>query len=155
MQKVTPFLWLEGQADEAATFYVSLFDDAEIVDTGDAPPGDGDAKPWTATFRIGDQRFIAFNGGSHHALTPAYSMYVDCKDQAEIDRLWDALTEGGEESRCGWLVDRFGVSWQLIPSELQSLLSGGGDAERAKRVLDAMLAMQKLDVAALHAAYDG
>jgi predicted 3-demethylubiquinone-9 3-methyltransferase (glyoxalase superfamily) len=157
MHKVTPFLWLEGRAEEAARLYVSLFDDAEIVETGDTPPTDGDAdpQPWSVTFRIGDQRFIAFNGGPHYALSPAYSMHVDCADQDEIDRLWKALTDGGEESRCGWLVDRFGVSWQLIPSELESWLSGGGDPVRAKRVMDAMLGMQKLDIAELRAAYDG
>jgi predicted 3-demethylubiquinone-9 3-methyltransferase (glyoxalase superfamily) len=157
MQKVTPFLWLDGQAEEAARLYVSLFDDAEILDTGNAPPDGGDAqtKVWSVTFRIGTQRFIAFNGGPHFALSPAYSMYVDCQNQEEIDRLWKALTDGGEESQCGWLVDRFGVSWQLVPSRLDAWLSGGGDPVRAKRVMDTMLAMRKLDIAALQAAYDG
>ena len=145
MQKVTPFLWFDSQAEDAAKLYVSLFDDSEIEDVSDM----------SVSFRLAGQPFIALNGGDHYALSPAYSMYVSCADQEEIDRLWDVLTDGGEESRCGWLVDRYGLSWQLIPKDMSALLSGGGDRERAARVTEAMFTMAKLDIAALRAAYDG
>jgi predicted 3-demethylubiquinone-9 3-methyltransferase (glyoxalase superfamily) len=157
VQKVTPFLWFDHEAEDAARLYVSLFDDGEITDIAHGPPGGRDEEPrvWSVNFRLGGQAFIAFNGGPDYAFTPAVSMFVDCEDQAEVDRLWAALTDGGEESRCGWLVDRFGLSWQIVPTALGALLSGGGDAVRATRVMDAMLAMGKLDIAGLQAAYDG
>jgi predicted 3-demethylubiquinone-9 3-methyltransferase (glyoxalase superfamily) len=145
MQKVTPFLWFDAHAEDAARFYVSLFDDAGIEDASDM----------SVSFRLAGQRFIALNGGPHYALSPAYSMFVSCADQAEVDRLWTALTDGGEESRCGWLVDRFGLSWQIVPEVMSSLLSGGGDPERARRVTEAMFTMAKLDIAGLQAAYAG
>jgi predicted 3-demethylubiquinone-9 3-methyltransferase (glyoxalase superfamily) len=151
VQKVTPFLWFDDQAEPAATTYVSLFEDSSLEDVSRM----GDDAVMSVSFRLAGQPFIALNGGVDYTLSPAYSMFVSCEDQAEIDRLWTALTaDGGTEDRCGWLVDRFGLSWQIVPESLSSLLSGGGDPERAQRVTQAMLGMRKLDLAALQAAYD-
>jgi predicted 3-demethylubiquinone-9 3-methyltransferase (glyoxalase superfamily) len=152
VQKVTPFLWFQDQAEPAAEAYVALFDDSVVEEVSRM----GDGAVMSVSFRLAGQPFIALNGGPDYRLSPAYSMFVSCEDQAEIDRLWKALTaDGGAEDRCGWLVDRFGLSWQIVPESLGSLLSGGGDPDRAQRVLQAMLAMNKLDLAGLQAAYDG
>jgi len=131
--KVTPFLWFDSKAEEAARFYVSLFPNSKITS----------ASPMSVTFELDGRAFFALNGGPSYQLSPAFSMYVSCKDQAEIDYFWDALLrDGGEPSRCGWLVDRFGLSWQVIPEELPQIISD-------PRGLQAMLKMTKLDLAAL------
>ncbi len=148
MQKITPFLWFDTEAEDAARFYVTLFDDAEVTDVRRMPDG----SVLGVSFRIEGQEVQALNGGPSHALTEAFSFFVRCEDQAEVDRLWDALTaDGGEESRCGWLVDRFGLSWQIIPDRLPELL-GDPDPDRARRAMEAMLTMGKIDIATLEAA---
>ncbi len=148
--KVTTFLWFDSQAEEAAKFYVSLFDNAEI--TSVARNGD---KVQGVSFRLGTQEYIAFNGGPHLKLTPAVSLYVNCKDQAEVDRYWDKLQSGGgQPSQCGWLQDRYGLSWQVIPSVLPELLQSA-DAALAQRVMQAMLKMSKIEIAQLQAAARG
>ena len=134
-QKISSFLWLGANAEEAVKFYASVFG-ASCRVSG-------------TSFELFGQRFIAFNGGPHYKLTAAFSIMVDCEDQKEIDRYWDALLAGGgEPSRCGWLVDRFGVAWQIVPKQLFGLLHHA-DAKKAARVQQAMLGMQKLDLAAL------
>jgi predicted 3-demethylubiquinone-9 3-methyltransferase (glyoxalase superfamily) len=139
---VTTFLWFESKADEAAKLYCSIFPDARITSSS----------PMSTTFEIGSQRFTAFNGGPHYKLTPAVSLFVSCPTQAEVDSLWDRfLSAGGTESKCGWLVDRFGLSWQIIPTRLLELMSHP-DPATANRVVQAMLGMQKIDIAALERA---
>jgi len=151
MKKITTFLWFNDQAEEAARFYVSLFKGAEIVET---MPGAG-GKPMSVTFRVDGQEFICFNGGPHHQLNPAVSLFIDCEDQDEVDELWGKLTsEGGAPSVCGWLTDKYGLSWQVIPRKLKELIFAP-DRERANRAMHAMLQMQKIDVAALQKAFDG
>ena len=148
MRKVTTFLWFNDQAVEAANFYASLFKGAAIVDT---MPGAG-GKPMSATFQVDGQEFICFNGGPHHKLNPAVSLFIDCEDQAEVDRLWARLTaDGGVPSVCGWLTDKYGLSWQVIPRRLKELLTSS-DRDRANRAMHAMLRMTKIDVAALEKA---
>jgi len=144
MQKITPFLWFDDQAIEAAQFYVSIFKDSRIIDEIDEDDS-------SISFELYGQRYIAFNGGPYFKFTPAISMYVDCEDQSEVDYYWDKLTEGGEESQCGWLIDKFGVSWQIVPSILNEVLNHP-DPKKAQKAMDAMLKMKKLDVAALVAA---
>ncbi len=153
MSKITPFLWFDDNAEQAARFYAGLFDDAEIVETrryGEGGRGAAGAV-MTVTFRLAGQTYIALNGGRHYSLTPAMSLFVECRDQAEIDRLWDALTEGGKPLQCGWLTDRYGLTWQIVPARLGELL-GGEDRARAARVTAAMLKMVKLEIAGLEAA---
>ena len=151
MRKVTTFLWFDGQAEEAARFYVSLFKGAEIVGTMPGPGG----KAMSATFRVDGQEFVCFNGGPHYKLNPAVSLFIDCADQAEVDELWGKfIASGAEPSRCGWLVDRYGLSWQVIPRKLMEVLTSP-DRERSGRAMQAMLKMEKIDVAALQAAFDG
>ena len=149
MSKVTTFLWFQDRALEAAQFYTSIFENATIEST---MPGPG-ATPMGVTFRIGDQTFIGLNGGDHYHLTPAVSLYIDCEDQAEVDRYWDALiADGGRPDRCGWLVDRFGLSWQVIPRGLTQML-GASDRAAAGRAMQAMLAMGKIDIAEMERAF--
>jgi len=148
--KVTPFLWFNGNALDAAKAYVKLFPRSKIVDVAPGPDG----APMGVTFSLDGQRVIALNGGADHALNPAFSLYVDCRTQAEVDRYWKALAKGGEEMPCGWLTDRFGVTWQIIPKQLPAWLSDD-DAERAGRVMQAMLTMKKIDIAKLKAARAG
>lgn len=150
MQKLTPFLWYDGNVAEAMEFYRSVFPGSKVLDTMPGPNG----SLMGATFELDGQRFIAFNGGPHLKLTPAVSMYVNCETQAEVDELWAKLTDGGAESECGWLVDRFGLSWQIIPSILPKLL-GDPDREKATRAMNAMLQMKKIDIAALERAAAG
>ena len=157
MHKITPFLWFDDQAEEAMNFYVSLFKNSRIGqvsrygDGGRGEPG----KVMTASFELDGQPFTALNGGPHFKFNEAVSFYVDCENQAEVDRLWDALiSDGGSPSQCGWLKDRYGVSWQIVPAALPRLLSDP-DRERAGRAMQAMLKMIKLDVAALEAAAAG
>ena len=157
MPKIQPFLWFDTQAEEAATLYVSIFKNSRIGKT--TRYGAGGAGPagqvMTVEFEIDGQPVTALNGGTYFKLTEAFSFAVSCDDQAEVDRYWAALTaNGGEESRCGWLKDRFGLSWQIVPTALPRLL-GDPDPARAQRVTAAMMTMKKLDVAALEAAAAG
>jgi predicted 3-demethylubiquinone-9 3-methyltransferase (glyoxalase superfamily) len=150
MQKISPFLWFNDQAEEAANFYTSLFDDAEVTSVSRYPEGSpGPAgQVMSVTFRLAGQEILALNGGPEFQFTEAISLYVHCKDQDEVDRLWSQLTEGGEESQCGWLKDRFGLSWQIIPDRLGELL-GDSDPGRAQRAMQAMLQMQKIEIKTL------
>jgi predicted 3-demethylubiquinone-9 3-methyltransferase (glyoxalase superfamily) len=145
VNRVTPFLWYERDADAAARFYVSLFQGSRIRSQG----------PMSTSFSLAGQDFIAFNGGRDLRLNPAFSMFVEVTTQEEVDRLWTALTaDGGEEGRCGWLVDRYGLSWQVIPKRLPQLLFHK-DPKMAQRAMQAMLKMGKIDVAELEAAARG
>lgn len=156
MQKIRPFLWFDGRAEEAANYYVSVFKGGKIVGIsryGEGEPGEAGGV-MTATFEIEGQEFIALNGGPEFTFTPAISFFVSCETQAEVDDLWAKLTDGGEESQCGWLKDKFGVSWQIIPNALMELMSDP-DEEKSSRVMQAMLKMTKIDVQALQDAYDG
>ena len=153
MQKITPFLWFDTQAEEAAKFYASVFPNSKILKTaryGEAGPG-RKGSVMTVEFELAGQRMIALNGGPHFKFTEAISLSVDCKDQKEVDRYWTRLSQGGQESMCGWLKDKYGLSWQINPSILGKLLSDK-DAKKAKRVMEAMLKMKKIDIAALNAA---
>ena len=155
MQKITPFLWFDHQAEEAANFYTSLFKDSKIVSIsryGEGGPGP-QGTVMTVNFQLEGQDFIALNGGPEFTFSPAISFFVDCATQAEVDRLWDKLTEGGEEVQCGWLKDKFGLSWQIVPSGLSDLLNGK-DAEGSRRAMQAMLQMKKLDLVKMRQAYD-
>ncbi len=155
MQKISPFLWFENQAEEAAELYVSLFDDAEITETTRYPEGmPGAGQVMTIDFRLAGQEFTALNGGPQFTFTEATSFVVHCVDQDEVDRLWNTLIQGGgEPSQCGWLKDRFGLSWQIIPDRLGELL-GDPDPERAQRAMQAMLQMSKIEIEALEDAAD-
>lgn len=148
-QKITPFLWFDDQAEEAARFYVSLFPDSAV--TGITPGPTGAAM--VVAFRLAGVEFLALNGGPHFRFNEAVSLSIDCRSQAEVDELWEKLSAGGSQSQCGWLKDRYGLSWQVVPAVLPALL---GDADRAKaaRVMEAMMGMTKLDIAALQAAAD-
>lgn len=142
--RVRPFLWFDDNAEEAANFYVALFPGAKML--GVSRRGDGAVV--TAAFQVEGQELIALNGGPAYSLTPAFSLMVECDTQAEVDRLWNALAEGGCEMQCGWVSDRFGLTWQIVPSVLFDLLHDEDDA-RSSRVMAAMLQMKKLDIAAL------
>jgi predicted 3-demethylubiquinone-9 3-methyltransferase (glyoxalase superfamily) len=151
MQRIKPCLWFEDRVDEAIEFYTSLFGDSAVDDVMRAGP---DGPVISATFRLAGQEFMALNGRSGPGFTEAISLFVRCADQGEVDTLWKALTaDGGEESPCGWLKDRFGVSWQIVPDRLMELLSDP-DPGRAQRATRAMLQMQKIDIAGLEAAAD-
>ncbi len=155
MQKIRPFLWFDGKAEEAMTFYVSVFKNSKIVSVtryGDAGPGPK-GTVMSATFQIEGQEFLALNGGPHFTFSPAISFFVNCDTQREVDELWDKLSEGGEKQQCGWLKDKFGLTWQIIPTVLGKLL-GDKDARKAKRVMEAMLQMHKIDIKRLQQAYD-
>ncbi|OCC07599.1 VOC family protein [Streptomyces sp. PTY087I2] len=151
MQKITPCLWFDGQAEEAAEHYVAIFGgDSRILDVtyyGDEAPG-RKGSVLTVGFRLAGQDYMGLNGGPQFPFTEAISLSVDCADQAEVDRFWYALSEGGEEGQCGWLKDKFGVSWQIVPNELPRLLADP-DPAKADRAMKAMLGMGKLDVQAL------
>jgi predicted 3-demethylubiquinone-9 3-methyltransferase (glyoxalase superfamily) len=154
-QKITPFLWFDNQAEEAMNFYVSVFEDAEVLDVsryGEAGPGP-EGSVMVATFRLAGQEFMALNGGPQFTFTEAVSFLIDCKSQEEVDYYWDKLAEGGEPGPCGWLKDKFGLSWQVVPSVLGEML-GDEDRERANRVMQAMLQMTKIDIAKLEQAYE-
>jgi predicted 3-demethylubiquinone-9 3-methyltransferase (glyoxalase superfamily) len=157
MSKISPCLWFNGDAEEAASFYVSLLPDSRIErirrNLADGPAGKA-GSVLVVEFALAGQRFLALNGSIRFEHTHAVSFYVDCEDQAEVDRLWEALGRGGEPVQCGWIKDRYGVSWQIVPKILPRLL-GDPDAARAQRVMQAMLQMVKLDIAALQRAYDG
>jgi predicted 3-demethylubiquinone-9 3-methyltransferase (glyoxalase superfamily) len=156
MQKIVPNLWFDAQAEEAAKFYVSLFDDSEILEVvpyGEAGPGE----PGTAmvvSFRLYGQEYVAINGGPQFPFTEAVSLEIRCEDQAEVDRYWDALTAGGgEESQCGWLKDKYGLSWQVVPSRWVELATGP-DPRKVNAAMQAMLGMKRLDIAELERAYN-
>jgi predicted 3-demethylubiquinone-9 3-methyltransferase (glyoxalase superfamily) len=149
--KIRPCLWFDGTAEEAVDFYVSVFRHAKRGDVARS----GDGRVLTIAFELEGQPLLALNGGPEFHFTEAISLSVDCKSQAEVDELWDRLTaDGGAPSRCGWLKDKYGLSWQIVPSELPSWIAGP-DREGAARAMQAMLRMQKLDVAALRRAYEG
>ncbi len=155
MQKITPFLWFDGNAEEAVNFYLSVFKHSKIVSVtryGEAGPGPK-GTVMAATFQLEGQEFHAINGGPQFKFTEAISFVVSCETQPEIDELWEKLSAGGEKGRCGWLKDKFGLSWQVVPPVLIELLQDK-DAEKANRVMMAMLQMDKLDIAALRQAYE-
>lgn len=155
MQKITPFLWFDGKAEEAMNFYVSVFRNSTVVKVsryGDAGPGPK-GTVMSATFQLEGQDFFALNGGQHFNFTPAISFFVNCETRQEVDELWDKLSEGGTKERWGWLKDKYGLSWQIVPSILGKLL-GDQDAAKAGRVIQAMLQMDKLDIKGLQNAYD-
>ena len=156
MQKITPFLWFDGKAEEAANFYTSIFDGSKIVTVtryGEAGPGPK-GSVMTAVFEICGQQFIALNGGPQYKFTGAVSFVVSCETQDEIDRYWDQLVEAGTPVQCGWLTDRFGLTWQIVPSSLGDMLQDK-DAQKSRRVMQAMMPMIKLDIAELQRAYNG
>lgn len=156
MQKITPFLWFNDKAEEAVNFYVSLFKNSKVTGVsryGDAGPGPK-GSVMTATFQLEGQDFIALNGGPQFKFTEAISLYVDCRTQEEVDYLWEKLSEGGEKSMCGWLKDKYGLSWQIVPSALRELI-GDKDPEKSKRVMMAMLQMARIDINKLQQAYAG
>ncbi|MDH4113010.1 MAG: VOC family protein [Actinomycetota bacterium] len=150
MQKITPFLWFDDQAEEAANFYVSLFEDSEITSVTRFPEGSpGNAgQVMTVGFTLASQEFTALNGGPQFPFTEGVSFFVRCSDQEEVDRFWDRLTDGGEESQCGWLKDRYGLSWQIVPDRLGELLSDP-DPSRSQAAMQAMLRMRKIDIKAM------
>ena len=160
--RITPFLWFDDQAEEAATLYTSLFADSRITsvarygDAGQEVTGGAPGSVMTVEFELDGQPFVALNGGPVYRFTEAISFQVHCDTQEEVDRLWDRLSEGGDESaqQCGWLKDRFGLSWQIVPTVLGRLLADP-DPEKARRTTVAMLAMKKLDIAALERAHAG
>ena len=156
MQKISPFLWFDGKAEEAMNFYVSLFKNSRVVSVtryGEAGPGPK-GTVMAATFQLEGQDFYALNGGPQYTFTPAVSLFVNCETQQEVDELWDKLSEGGRKDRCGWLQDKYGLSWQIIPSHLGRML-GDKDPQRAGRVMKAMLQMDKIDIKRLQEAYAG
>ena len=155
MQKITPFLWFNDNAEEAVNFYVSIFRNSRIVSMSRYPEGTpGPAgKVMTATFQLEGQEFIALNGGPEFKFNEAISFFVNCETQEEVDRLWDKLSGGGEKGQCGWLKDKYGVSWQIIPTALGQML-GDPDPQKSQRVMQAMLKMTKIDIAALRRAYE-
>ena len=144
MQKITPFLWFDGKAEEAAKFYASIFKNSKITS----------ASPMSATFELDGQKFIALNGGPQFKFTEAVSFFVSCETQEEIDYFWERLSAGGTEQQCGWLKDKFGLSWQIVPPILGEMLSDDDEA-KSQRVMQAMLKMVKLDIKKLKAAYAG
>jgi len=156
MQKITPFLWFDNQAEEAANFYVSIFKNSEVAtvtrygETGPGPKG----RAMTVVFRLDGQEFIALNGGPQFKFTEAVSFSVDCKTQQEVDEFWEKLSEGGEESMCGWLKDKYGLSWQIVPTILGKMIADP-DPQKSKRVMESMLKMRKIVIEDLRRAYEG
>ncbi|HEY5747935.1 MAG TPA: VOC family protein [Chryseolinea sp.] len=155
MQKITPFLWFDGNAEEAVTFYTSILKNSRIVNM--SRYGEGAPAPKgtviSATFILEGQEFMALNGGPMFTFSPAISFFVKCETQEEIDTLWEKLSAGGKKERCGWLKDKFGVSWQIIPPVLGEMLQDK-DPQRAQRVMQAMMQMDKIDIKKLKQAYD-
>jgi predicted 3-demethylubiquinone-9 3-methyltransferase (glyoxalase superfamily) len=150
MQKITPFLWFDGKAEEAMNFYVSLFEDSKVESIsryGEAGPGPK-GTVMSVTFQLAGQKFMALNAGPEFKFTPAISFFVNCETQEEVDRLWEKLSEGGQIQQCGWLQDKFGLSWQIVPSILGKLLNDP-DPAKAARVMKAMLQMKKIDIEGL------
>jgi predicted 3-demethylubiquinone-9 3-methyltransferase (glyoxalase superfamily) len=155
MQKIRPFLWFDDKAEEAVDFYTAIFKNAKIGDI--MRSGEGGPRPagsvLSVTFELEGQEFVALNGGPHFSFTPAVSFFVTCETQAEVDAFWDKLSAGGKTNRCGWLTDKYGLSWQIVPAVLGEMLQDQ-DAAKANRVMQAMLRMDKLDIAALRQAYE-
>jgi predicted 3-demethylubiquinone-9 3-methyltransferase (glyoxalase superfamily) len=155
MQKITPFLWFDGKAEEAMNFYVSVFKNSKVVKV--SRYGEGGPVPkgtvMSATFQLEGQDFFALNGGPQFTFTPAISLFVNCETQQEVDELWDKLSDGGKKERCGWLKDKYGLSWQIIPSALGKLM-GDKDPAKSHRVMMAMMQMDKIDIQRLQEAYD-
>jgi predicted 3-demethylubiquinone-9 3-methyltransferase (glyoxalase superfamily) len=155
VQKITPFLWFDNNAEEAMNFYLSIFKNSEVISVarhGDAGPGPK-GTVMTAKFQLNGQEFVALNGGPHFKFTEAISFVVNCETQQEVDEFWEKLSEGGEESRCGWLKDKYGLSWQIVPTVLGELLQDK-DPVKAKSVMGAMLQMNKIDIKKLKQAYE-
>jgi predicted 3-demethylubiquinone-9 3-methyltransferase (glyoxalase superfamily) len=149
MKKITPFLWFDTQAEEAMNLYVSTFKNSKVLGVTPGPNG----RAMSVSFELEGQEFIAFNAGPDFKFTEAISLFVNCETQEEVDELWEKLSAGGEKSRCGWLKDKFGLSWQIIPSALGELM-GDKDPAKAKRVMEAMLKMNKIDIEGLRRAYE-
>lgn len=155
MQKITPFLWFDDKAEEAMNFYVSIFKNSKVVRVsryGDAGPGPK-GSVMSATFQLEGQEFFALNGGPQFSFTPAISFFVNCETQQEVDELWEKLSAGGKKERCGWLKDKYGLSWQIIPSVLGKLLQDK-NAAKSRSVMKSMLQMDKMDIKRLQQAYD-
>jgi predicted 3-demethylubiquinone-9 3-methyltransferase (glyoxalase superfamily) len=153
MQKITPFLWFDGKAEEAARFYVSVFKNSKILSVsryGEAGPGT-QGSVMTVAFELDGEKFVALNGGPNYTFSPAVSFVVNCETQQEVDHYWERLSEGGEKIQCGWLRDKYGLSWQIVPTVLPELLQDK-DPEKRKRVMAAMLKMIKLDIEQLKGA---
>lgn len=156
MQKIIPFLWFDGKAEEAANFYVSLFKNSKIGAVrryGEAGPGPK-GSAMSVEFQLDGQPFIGLNGGPQFTFSPAISFFVNCEAQEEVDELWEKLSAGGRKNRCGWLQDKFGISWQIIPTALGKLLADP-DPQKSNRVMKVMLQMDKIDVEGLRQAYEG
>jgi predicted 3-demethylubiquinone-9 3-methyltransferase (glyoxalase superfamily) len=159
MQKITPFLWFDDQAEDAMNFYISIFKNSKVLNVnrygeeGAGVSGRPKGSVMTASFLLDGQQFVALNGGPVFKFTPAISFVVNCETQEEVDELWEKLSAGGEEGQCAWLTDKFGVSWQIVPNELGKLLSDP-DPVKAGRVMQAMLRMKKIDIAGLKRAYE-
>jgi predicted 3-demethylubiquinone-9 3-methyltransferase (glyoxalase superfamily) len=155
LPKITPFLWFDTQAEEAANFYTSIFKNSRIIavtrytEAGPAPAG----TVMTVLFELDGQQFIALNGGPHFKFTEAISFSVDCKTQEEVDEFWSKLSEGGQEIQCGWLKDKYGLSWQIVPTIMSEILTDP-DRQKVKRTMEAMMKMKKLDIARLKQAYE-
>ena len=155
MQKITPFLWFDGNAEEAMNLYVSIFKNSKVVSVtryGDAGPGPK-GTVMSATFQLEGQQFYALNGGPQYKFTPAISLFVSCETQKEVDELWNKLSAGGHKDRCGWLQDKYGLSWQIIPTALGKMLQDK-NPRKAQNVMKAMLQMDKIDIAKLKQAYE-
>ncbi|HEY9227671.1 MAG TPA: VOC family protein [Gemmatimonadaceae bacterium] len=151
MPTITPFLWFDSQAEEAMNFYASIFPDTKVLSVSRA-----NGKVMTVQFELQGRTFMGLNGGPLYKFNEAVSMFIGCDTQAEIDDFWTKLTAGGgEPGRCGWLKDKFGLSWQVVPNSLGQLMGGGGDPSRSKRVMDALFAMNKLEISGLQRAFDG
>src|SRR5262249_30871579 len=156
MQKITPFLWFDNNAEEAMNFYVSIFKNSKVLKVaryGDAGPGPKGAV-MTANFQLDGQNFVALNGGPHFKFTEAISFVVNCETQQEVDEYWEKLSKGGQEVQCGWLKDKYGLSWQIVPTILNELMQDK-DPQRSQRVMQALLQMKKLDIEGLKKAYEG
>lgn len=149
MPQITPFLWFDDQAEEAMRFYVSIFKDSKVLSVSPGPNG----RAMSVSFELNGQQFIALNAGPQFPFTEAISFFVNCETQEEVDELWGKLSQGGEESQCGWVKDKYGLWWQIIPTALGTLL-GDADQEKSGRVMQAMLGMKKIDIAGLRRAYD-
>lgn len=156
VQKITPFLWFNDQAEEATNFYITLFENSKIVNVsryGEAGPGP-EGSVMTVTFQLDGQEFTALNGGPHFKFTEAISFFVNCESQEEVNELWERLSDGGEIQMCGWLKDKYGLSWQIVPNVLIEMLNDP-DPEKSTRVTEAMLQMKKIDIEILKQAYEG
>lgn len=160
MQKIVPFLWFDSNAEEAVNFYVSIFKNSKINyasrydEAGAKASGRPAGSVMTIAFELNGQEFTAINGGPEFTFTEAISFVVNCESQEEVDEMWTKLTQGGHEVQCGWLKDKFGLSWQIVPTALGKLMSGP-NPEKSQRVMEAMLKMKKIDIAGLQRAYDG